>query len=327
MESSAQLASFGHQVTLLEKEKVVGGHVANWERLFPTMKPASEIIDLLKTDIMNNVNVQLDAEVFKIEFSNQEFIVTLTDGQILKSDAVLLATGYDLFDPRGKEEYGYGIYDNVITSAELEAVFKNGKELKTSTGKTPKRVGIIHCVGSRDIKAGNQYCSNVCCITGVKQAIEIKEAVPDAEVFCFYMDLRMFGRYFEDMYLKAQEKYGVQFVRGRLSEACENQDGSLIIKVEDTLASKPLKMTVDLIVLLLGFEASKGTTSLGKMLHLNFGDDRFISPTNEHLLRHNTKMEGIFVAGTCTGPKSIIATISDARGAVITVNNYLNNLN
>ena len=86
-------------------------------------------------------------------------------------------------------------------------------------------------------------------------------------------------------------------------------------------------MTVDLIVLLLGFEASKGTTSLGKMLHLNFGDDRFISPTNEHLLRHNTKMEGIFVAGTCTGPKSIIATISDARGAVITVNNYLNNLN
>ena len=214
MESSAQLASFGHQVTLLEKEKVVGGHVANWERLFPTMKPASEIIDLLKTDIMNNVNVQLDAEVFKIEFSNQEFIVTLTDGQILKSDAVLLATGYDLFDPRGKEEYGYGIYDNVITSAELEAVFKKGKELKTSTGKTPKRVGIIHCVGSRDIKAGNQYCSNVCCITGVKQAIEIKEAVPDAEVFCFYMDLRMFGRYFEDMYLKAQEKYGVQFVRG-----------------------------------------------------------------------------------------------------------------
>ena len=145
--------------------------------------------------------------------------------------------------------------------------------------------------------------------------------------FAFIWILRMFGRYFEDMYLKAQEKYGVQFVRGRLSEACENQDGSLMVKVEDTLAAKPLKMNVDLMILLLGFEASKGTTRLGKMLNLNFGDDRFISPTNEHLLRHHTKVEGLFVAGTCTGPKSIIATISDARGAVVNVNNYLSQLN
>ena len=188
MESSAQLANLGYQVTLLEKEKVVGGHVANWDRLFPTLKPATEITNMLKTALLKKVNVQFDAEVFKIENTNHEFILTLTDGQVLKSDAVLLATGYDLYDPRKKEEYGYGIYDNVITSAELESVFKNKKELKTAGGKTPRRIGIIHCVGSRDMKAGNQYCSNVCCITGVKQAIEIKELIPDAEVFCFYMD-------------------------------------------------------------------------------------------------------------------------------------------
>ena len=157
---------------------------------------------------------------------------------MITANAVLLTTGFDIFDAGRKEEYGYGIYDNVITSVELEEAFKSGMPLQTVQGGTPSRIGFIHCVGSRDEKAGNMHCSKVCCVTAVKQAIEVKEMFPSAEVFLFYMDLRMFGRHFEELYKEAQQKYGIQFIRARLSEAFENPDGTLQIRIEDTLAGQ-----------------------------------------------------------------------------------------
>ena len=213
MESSTQLARLGYDVTLLEKRNILGGNAANWERLFPTLKPAEEVIGALKNGVLKtNVKVHFGADVFAIVKQEGQYNVTITDGQKFEADSILLTTGFQVFNAKRKEEYGYGIYDNVITSAELEDSFKSGKTLKTSKGKVPKRIGMIHCVGSRDVKCGNHYCSNVCCITGVKQAIELKELYPDTEIFCFYMDLRMFGRYFEDLYKKAQEKHAVQFL-------------------------------------------------------------------------------------------------------------------
>jgi heterodisulfide reductase subunit A2 len=122
-----------------------------------------------------------------------------------------------VFDATKKEEYGYGIYDNVITSADLEKLFLDSKLLVNPLGKTPKKIGLVHCVGSRDEKVGNVYCSKVCCVTAVKQAIEIKERLPESDVYCFYMDLRMYGMHFEALYKEAQEKYAVNFIRGRLS--------------------------------------------------------------------------------------------------------------
>lgn len=324
MESAAQLARMDYNVMLLEKKNTLGGNVSNWDRLFPTLKPAQEVINSLKNSVIKyKVQVFFGAEVFAIIKQDDQFFVTITDGQKFQGDSILLATGFDLFNAKRKEEYGYGIYDNVITSADLEKIFQSQKSLKTSAGSKPKKIGFIHCVGSRDAKCGNHYCSNVCCITGVKQAIEIKEMYPDAEVFCFYMDLRMFGRYFEDLYKKAQEKHGIQFIRGRLSEAYENPDGSLLLKVEDTLTSRPMKITVDIMVLLVGFETSSGTTRLGQLLNLNFGDDRFLQPTNEHLLRNQTRSQGVFVTGTATGPKSIYETLTDARGAVLSIDAFL----
>ena len=121
----------------------------------------------------------------------------------------------------------------------------------------PRRIGFVHCVGSRDEKVGNRYCSKVCCATAVKQACEIKQQFPDAVVYCFYMDLRMFGRGYEDMYLEAQKKYGVIFVRGRVSEVSEDKDGHLFVKAEDTLSGKPLRVTLDLLVLMAGMSHNR----------------------------------------------------------------------
>ncbi len=227
MEVAGNLVSLGFEVTLLEKSNKLGGHVANWHHLFPDQKPALEIVNQLKSTIQDKVDVHFSAEVHKINRTNGNFTLNLTDGQNIETDAIVVASGFDLFDAAKKEEYGYGIYDNVITSADLEEKFNSGKPIKTLNGNIPKRIAFIHCVGSRDEKAGNSYCSKVCCVTAIKQAIEVKKAITDAEIYCFYMDLRMFDRYFESIYYEAQTKYGIRFIRGRLSEACENQDGTL----------------------------------------------------------------------------------------------------
>lgn len=323
MEASAYLASMSYDVTLLEKNNKLGGHLINWERLFPTNRLGSEVLDFLSNRVNHKVNIVLNSNIKNAEKTGDKFKITLTDDSIFNSDALLIATGYDLFDATKKEEYGYGIYDNVITSAELEEMFTNAEGIKTVQGKVPKRIGFVHCVGSRDEKVGNVYCSKVCCVTAVKQSVELKEKIPDAEIHCFYMDMRMYGRHFEELYKEAQEKYSVDFIRGRLSEAGENADGSIVVKVEDTLVGKPLKMTLDMLVLLVGFVPSQGTKHIAKLLDITTATDGFLKTADEHTMTNVTNIPGVFMAGTCSGPRTITNTITDARAAASEIASYL----
>jgi heterodisulfide reductase subunit A2 len=324
LEAASSLAAFGIDVTIIEKEDHLGGHVGQWDRLFPSRRPAKEITGFMTGRLTDKVTILTGKEVQMTKQAGQRWNITLDDSNTLAADALLLATGFDLFEARKKEEYGYGIYDNVITSADLEKKFSNEGRIVNAQGKVPERVGFIHCVGSRDEKVGNLYCSRVCCVTAVKQATEISEMIPGCEVFCFYMDLRMFGLDFEALYKEAQEKWGVHFVRGRLSEAFENQDGSVLVKVEDTLASRPLKMKVDLLVLMSGMVTPTGTKKLAEMLHLEMDENRFLQPVDRQLQANETGIPGIFLAGTCTSPKSIDETIADSRAAALRVMEYLN---
>ena len=326
LEAASGLASFNVEVTLIEKEDHLGGHVAEWDRLFPSRRPAKEITGYLSEKLDNKVTVLTSTEVLKVEHSGQNWNVLLNNSRSLDADAILLATGFDLFEARKKEEYGFGIYDNVITSADLEKKFALNGEIRNTQGKIPERVGFVHCVGSRDEKVGNLYCSRVCCVTAVKQAIEVCEMIPGCEVFCFYMDLRMFGLDFEALYKEAQEKWGVHFIRGRLSEAFENQDGSVMVKVEDTLAARPFKMKVDLLVLMSGMVTSSGTKKMVDMLGLEIDENRFLLPADRQLKANETGLPGIFLAGTCTSPKSIEETIADTRAATLKILEYLNSV-
>jgi heterodisulfide reductase subunit A2 len=298
--------------------------VKNWDRLFPSRRPGSEVMDFIGKNLAARVDIRCGSEVASVERTTAGFIIRPVHGDPLEAGSVVLATGYDLFDARKKEEYGYGIYDNVITSAELEAIFKEGRPVTMQDGKTPRRIGIIHCVGSRDEKVGNLYCSKVCCVTGVKQAIEIREMLPGCEVYSFYMDLRMYDRNFEELYYEAQQKWGVNFIRGRLSECAENPDHSIVLKSEDTLTGRPLKMTVDLVVLLVGFTPRPETKKLAAMLGLDAGADGFLSPADEHTRDNNTAVPGLFLTGAVKGPACIVNTIADARAAAMQVKAYLN---
>lgn len=324
IEASTILTKMSYDVTLIEKTNQFGGHVAQWDRLFPNQRKSNEIIEYLKTNIPSELHIKLNAEISNITKVNSSFIVKLLNNEQLEADAILIATGYDLFNARLKEEYGYGIYDNVITSAELEKMFRENKPILTKAGKEPQRIGFVHCVGSRDKKINNIYCSKVCCVTAVKQAIEIRQKLPYSEAYCFYMDLRMYGLSFEEIYNESQEKYGVTFIRGRLSEASENKAGQLIVKVEDTLLGRPMKMTLDLLVLMVGMIPSEGTSNLIKMLNLEPNSSHFIASKDEHTQSNITSQEGIFVAGAATSPKSIDDTLADARGSVVEIIKYLN---
>ncbi len=205
----------------------------------------------------------------------------------------------------------------------MEEALKPDGNLSAIIDKEPKRIAFVHCVGSRDEKSGNHYCSKVCCITGVKQAIELKKRFPETEIFCFYMDLRMYGKHFEELYREAQEKYDIQFIRGRLSEASEKLDKSLLIKAEDTLSGRPLKMNVDLLVLLVGMEAGNGTASVSASCGLQCDASGFLSTADSFMHSNLSSQEGIFVAGSCSAPMSVNDTVVHARSAAYEVNDYL----
>jgi heterodisulfide reductase subunit A len=323
LEAADNLQTLGYDVTILEKESFIGGKAVKWHQLFPDRMPAREVLSSLTNKLSSNVRIITNANIDQITASNGKHEISFNKDQNIIADAILITVGYDVFDARFKEEYGYGIYDNVITSVELEQIFNEGKPIKTCQGKTPERIAFIHCVGSRDEKAGYEYCSSVCCVTGVKQAIEIKEQLPETDIMMFYMDLRMHGRFYEDLYLEAQQKHHIQFIRGRLSEAAENLDGSLLLKADDTLAGCPIKVKADLMVLLVGFTPSACNGSLAKMLNIKLGADRFFAPCDTHIDTNSAQSSGIFVAGTCTGPKSLEYTLADARSAALKVHKYL----
>jgi len=323
MEASAKLSGFGLSVTIVEQTDKLGGKLNQWDRLFPNNLPAKDLLTKLNLAIPDNVQKYVNTEVIAIQKNKHQFFYSLKNGEELKADAILVSTGFEVFNARKKEEYGYGIYDNVITSADLEQIFRNNGKLITNAGKSPERIGIIHCVGSRDEKACHTYCSQVCCITAVKQSIEIREALPKSEVFCFYMDLRMFGRHFENIYKDAQVKHGVQFIRGRLSEAFENPDGTVMLKVEDTLLGKPLKMNVDMVVLMVGMTPAANANKIKDLLELETSDDGFFMPLEVPYGSTKTSIPGVFVAGTSTGPKTMENTINEARAVALDIKDYL----
>lgn len=319
IEAAKALDGLGYTTFLIEKEKHLGGHLASWDRLFPYGTPAADVLGRM-TSSMGSIKWFTDTVATQVNRLESGYNVILSNGMSVLADAVLLTSGFSLFEASRKEEYGYGIYDRVITSADLEKYFQ-GEKIKSID--SPKRIGFVHCVGSRDEKVGNRYCSKVCCATAVKQACEIKQAFPDATVYCFYMDLRMFGRGYEDMYLEAQKKYGIIFVRGRVSEVSENKDGSLFVKAEDTLAGKPLRVTLDLLVLMAGMTRNRSIDPIVRHLSLSTMEDGFLKPSDPFAEAQNSYTSGIFYAGACTGPKTLPETVAEARAAAMSIHEYL----
>lgn len=318
MQTALRLSDEGAHPVIVEKESELGGKLRGWHRLFPTLTPASEVLSELKSRVaQREIEVMTSAEVAALTPRS----VTLADGRRLECDAVAVCSGFDLFDARIKEEYGYGIYDNVFTSVDIERMLEEGRVARTD-GSRPRRIAFLHCVGSRDEKVCQAHCSRVCCITGVKQAMEMKELFPEADVFNFYMDIRMFGPGYEEMYREAQQKYNIHFVRGRISEAAPTIDGRVQIKAEDTLTGRPLRMSVDMLVLLVGMRAGD-TNPAYEAAGLRRAESGFMAPRDLFLGNVRSGVDGIFYAGAVTAPKNIGETLNEGAAAADAVMDYL----
>ncbi len=240
--------------------------------------------------------------------------------------AVIVATGYQPFDAARKEEYGYGRNKNVITNLELERILSaagptHGRVISPSTGADVKRVAFILCVGSRDEQVGNPYCSKVCCMVSIKNAVKISELYPDAKVSIHYIDIRAGGEGYEEYYRRAQEA-GVSFVRGRVAEI-EESDGRTIIHYEDTLSDETFHEACDLVVLAIGMEANKDVMNIGNMLNLSTRPDRFLQIAHPKMRPVETHKKGIFIAGCASGPKEIQVSIEQGSAAAAKADSLL----
>jgi heterodisulfide reductase subunit A len=243
-----------------------------------------------------------------INFDQQEERVELN------VDAIIVATGFDPFDPREKPELGYGTYKNVITGLEFERLASaSGPTLGKIEldGKKPQDVVFIQCVGSRDKQVGNPYCSRVCCMYTAKQAHLVHEKLPDANVTVLYMDIRAFGKGFEEFYDRVRAE-GALYRRGNPSEVIRRGE-KLIVRAEDTLLGRPIEAPADMVVLAVGLKPRADAGQLAAMLGVEHNG--FFTEAHAKLDPVGTAAPGVYLAGCCQGPKDIPDTVAHAKAA------------
>jgi len=233
---------------------------------------------------------------------------------------IIVATGFDPYDPTEKKEWSYGDCENVITGLELERLINAsgptmGKVLKPSDGEKPKSVAFIQCVGSRDAQIDKPYCSRVCCMYAMKNAQLIKDKMPDTDVAIYYMDIRAFGKGFEEFYQRSQEKYGIKFIRGRPASVLVNPDETLTIRSEDSMLGKVTEYNYDMVVLSVGLEPPEGAEELRQTIGLSKSADGFLMEAHPKLRPVDTLTDGVYLAGVSQGPKDIPDSVAQASGA------------
>jgi heterodisulfide reductase subunit A len=340
MVAALNVADAGFPVALVEKSDHLGGRVADLHRTFPTLETVAELLKPLIERVQThaNITILLETQVTGVEGYVGNFEVAVSGSSVpgskldepetsnlkpetkeLSVGSIIIATGYDLFDPQRKPEYGYGQYPNVITSLELEHWLQPGSAGNGSKSKIENRkskissVAFIQCVGSRDVQVGNPYCSRVCCMYTAKQARLVKDLLPESDVTVFFMDVRAFGKGAEEFYDEARAK-GVLYRRGNVSEIIRRGD-RVVLLAEDTLQSKPIDVEADLVVLAVGMEARSDADAISTLLKLPRSTDGFFLELHPKLRPVDTAVDGVFLAGCCQGPKDIPDTVAQAKAA------------
>jgi len=245
-----------------------------------------------------------------IDFEQKEQLVELDVATIIA------ATGFDLMDPRQKPEFGYGVYPNVLTGLEFErlcsAAGPTGGKIVVN-GKEPKQVVFIHCVGSRDPHTGVPYCSRVCCMYTAKHAHLVRDKLPEAQITAFYMDVRAFGKGYEEFYDRVKHER-VLYRRGEPSEVYKRGD-KLIVRAEDTLLRKSVEVEADLVVLATAVVPRSDAADVAALLGVERSPDGFFQEAHPKLRPVDSTRPGILIAGCDQGPKDIPDTVAQAKAA------------
>ena len=244
----------------------------------------------------------------------------MSDEEIVeKVGSIIVATGFSPYDPTELDEYGYTRFENVLTSLEFERLVNaggptQGELIRPTDRKRPQSIGFIQCVGSRSARKGGSYCSNICCMNTIKSTLVLKEHYPDIEIKVFYIDIRAFGKGFEDLYMRSR-RLGVHYLRGLPGTVEEEPDKSLKIAVENTMTGKLEILNLDMLVLAVGIRPSSSTQKLQEMMGLQLNPDGFFLEAHPKLLPVDAATRGIFFAGCAEGPKDIKESVTQASAA------------
>jgi heterodisulfide reductase subunit A len=252
-----------------------------------------------------------------VHFEEQDEILTETFG------AVVMATGFDMWDQKAIGEYGGGQIPDVISGLQFERLVNasgptGGKVLRPSDHTEPKTVVFVACVGSRDPAHAHAYCSKVCCMYTAKHALLLKEKVPDAKAYIFYMDIRANGKGYEEFVQRVVERYDATYVRGRISRIYP-LDGHLIVQGADTLLGKPVEVHADMVVLATAMEPRADAKEMARKLGLSTDQDNWFSEAHPKLRPVEVLTAGVYLAGACHYPKDIPDTVAQASGAAAKV--------
>jgi heterodisulfide reductase subunit A len=332
--ASLSLVDQGLQVELVERELRLGGRVARSAAVFPSMDKGQDIIDVFLGELGNTDDFEatLGAEVSFIRRHGRGFEVEMqllpkggekgcVQMRTLNADAIIIATGLEPIDASAIPEFGYPKFVNVVLSTSFDEVMEKGLRRPSDMEKV-KSVAFVQCVGSRVETRGVPYCSAICCMNAIKNAIAAKEMDNSVDVFVLYIDIRTHGKGYEALYKAAREK-GVRFIRGQPSMVVKKPGSERLLVVgENTLIKELYEIPVDLVVLSVGLRQSHGTDELLGMLEISTDRDGLIGE-DSRFESTSTSAQGVFVAGCAEAPKDVRDSIAQGEAAALAATRYI----
>ena len=326
MRAAIDLAKMGNLVYLVEKEGKPGGNISRWGDLFISGKKGNDIVDALTRQIKEQSNVTLftDAAINKVSGSLGNFNVEVKIGTEilnLKAGAILVATGFDSYRP-ADGMFGYNQFPSVTTLPEFkEWIDKNQGEKLVFNNRNIKSITYIYCVGMRETKGTNKYCSRVCCTSAIHNSIQVHEKFKDINVYHIYRDIRTYGK--QEILFERSSKNGDIFLKydEKLPPVVEQIGGKIMVKVKDELTrNQEFEFETDLVVLVTGMVPRHDSLELAGKLKIPVGNDKFFNEIHPKLRPVETVINGVFLGGSCQGPKNISESVQSSLAAAVKIN-------
>jgi heterodisulfide reductase subunit A len=322
------LGTVGKHSILVEKEDRLGGApiLSGYAKLVPSGEWAKDAIGGMVTRVEDDEFVQVETGTRVVSFSGEpgNFAAELSNGKGVEVESAILCSGFTHFDSLNKPEWGFGTFEDVVTTTQVEQMISSGKGVRCpSDDRKPKRVAILLCVGSRDRQIGREWCSKICCTVSSNLAMEIREELPDCHVYIYYMDIRTYGLYETKYYWRSQEEFKVKYIKARIAEVTSDGD-KLIVKGEDTLVKRPITIPFDMVVHAIGMDPNVDNDEIANTFGIDLEQHGFIDVANRYGAMGATSRPGVYVAGAAAGPETIDDSIAQGHAAAMAVLSGLN---